>query len=177
MTAKPIDSTVNVRSSGNRFYENGGGAFMIPYLCALIFLAMPICWAEWTMARYGGRKGFRSGPAILGVKVKLEPPSLRSGVSVYCTDHTSVALRVSDWIRTISPCSSSTAPRSSRSTPPRTASSTDAHALASPAFFNSTSFRVRSMIRPSRFDSTPVTKLSSSPSEPASDASNSSRSA
>ena len=36
---------------------NGGGAFMIPYFCALLFLGIPIGWAEWTMGRYGGRKG------------------------------------------------------------------------------------------------------------------------
>jgi NSS family neurotransmitter:Na+ symporter len=47
--------------------QNGGGAFMIPYFCALLLLGIPVCWAEWTMGRYGGRKGFRSAPAILGV--------------------------------------------------------------------------------------------------------------
>lgn len=47
--------------------QNGGGAFLIPYFCALLLLGIPIGWAEWTMARYGGRKGFHSGPAILGV--------------------------------------------------------------------------------------------------------------
>jgi SNF family Na+-dependent transporter len=26
---------------------HGGGAFMIPYVCALVFLAIPIGWAEW----------------------------------------------------------------------------------------------------------------------------------
>ena len=46
---------------------HGGGAFMIPYVCALLFLALPIGWAEWAMARYGGEKGFHSGPAILGL--------------------------------------------------------------------------------------------------------------
>lgn len=46
---------------------HGGGAFMIPYVCALIFLALPIGWAEWAMARYGGEKGFHSGPAIMGL--------------------------------------------------------------------------------------------------------------
>jgi SNF family Na+-dependent transporter len=47
--------------------QNGGGAFMIPYICALLFLGIPIGWAEWTMGRYGGRKGFHSSPSILGV--------------------------------------------------------------------------------------------------------------
>lgn len=46
---------------------NGGGAFMIPYICALLLLGIPIGWAEWTMGRYGGRKGFHSAPAIMGV--------------------------------------------------------------------------------------------------------------
>lgn len=46
---------------------NGGGAFMIPYFCALFFLGIPIGWAEWTMGRYGGRKGLHSAPSILGV--------------------------------------------------------------------------------------------------------------
>jgi SNF family Na+-dependent transporter len=46
---------------------NGGGAFMIPYFCALLFLGIPIGWAEWAMGRYGGRKGFHSSPSILGV--------------------------------------------------------------------------------------------------------------
>ncbi|RIK66019.1 MAG: sodium:calcium symporter [Planctomycetota bacterium] len=46
---------------------NGGGAFMIPYFCALVFLGIPICWAEWTMGKYGGMFGFNSCPAIFGV--------------------------------------------------------------------------------------------------------------
>ncbi len=47
--------------------SNGGGAFMIPYFCALLFLGIPIGWAEWTMGRYGGRKGLHSAPSILGI--------------------------------------------------------------------------------------------------------------
>ena len=46
---------------------NGGGTFMIPYFCALIFLGIPICWAEWTMGKFGGRHGYHSSPAILGL--------------------------------------------------------------------------------------------------------------
>jgi len=47
--------------------QNGGGAFMIPYFCALLFLGIPICWSEWTMGKYGGQFGFNSCPAIFGV--------------------------------------------------------------------------------------------------------------
>lgn len=46
---------------------NGGGAFMIPYFAALLLVGIPIGWAEWTMGKYGGRKGFHSAPSILGV--------------------------------------------------------------------------------------------------------------
>ncbi len=55
-----------LRFPGNAV-ENGGGAFLIPYFIAFLLLGIPIGWAEWTMGRYGGRKGFHSGPAIMGV--------------------------------------------------------------------------------------------------------------
>ncbi len=45
---------------------NGGGAFLIPYFCALFLLGIPIGWAEWAMGRYGGKKGFHSATMIMG---------------------------------------------------------------------------------------------------------------
>jgi SNF family Na+-dependent transporter len=47
--------------------QHGGGAFMIPYFVALLLVGIPVGWAEWTMGRYGGRKGFHSAPGVLGV--------------------------------------------------------------------------------------------------------------
>jgi SNF family Na+-dependent transporter len=47
--------------------QNGGGAFLIPYFCALFLLGIPIGWAEWAMGRYGGKKGLHSAPAIMGL--------------------------------------------------------------------------------------------------------------
>jgi NSS family neurotransmitter:Na+ symporter len=44
--------------------QNGGGAFMLPYFAALLILGIPLCWAEWTMGRYGGLRGFNSAPGI-----------------------------------------------------------------------------------------------------------------
>jgi SNF family Na+-dependent transporter len=44
--------------------QNGGGAFMIPYFVALLLLGIPLGWAEWTMGRYGGLRGFNSAPGI-----------------------------------------------------------------------------------------------------------------
>lgn len=38
----------------------GGGAFMIAYFVSFLIIGLPICWAEWTMGRYGGRRGFNS---------------------------------------------------------------------------------------------------------------------
>lgn len=46
--------------------QNGGGAFMIPYFIALLLVGIPIGWAEWTMGRYGGKRGFHSAPFIMG---------------------------------------------------------------------------------------------------------------
>lgn len=40
---------------------NGGGAFMIPYLAALLLLGIPLMWIEWTLGRFGG--GFEHGTA------------------------------------------------------------------------------------------------------------------
>jgi hypothetical protein len=40
---------------------------MIPSIRTLLFLALPIGWAEWAMARHGGTNGFHNGAAILGV--------------------------------------------------------------------------------------------------------------
>lgn len=44
--------------------QNGGGAFMIPYLFALLFLGIPLMWLEWAMGRFGGTRGHGSMPGI-----------------------------------------------------------------------------------------------------------------
>lgn len=44
--------------------QNGGGAFMVPYFISLLILGIPLCWAEWTMGRFGGTRGFNSAPGI-----------------------------------------------------------------------------------------------------------------
>ena len=43
----------------------GGGAFMVAYFTAFLLIGLPICWAEWTMGRMGGKLGFNSSPGIL----------------------------------------------------------------------------------------------------------------
>jgi len=42
----------------------GSGAFMIAYFTSLLVLGISICWAEWTLGRYAGQRGFHSSPGI-----------------------------------------------------------------------------------------------------------------
>lgn len=44
--------------------QNGGGAFLIPYIVSLLVMGLPLMWVEWSMGRYGGQKGHHSGPGI-----------------------------------------------------------------------------------------------------------------
>lgn len=49
---------------------HGGGAFMIPYLVALLIVAIPIAASEWSLGRYGGVRGFHSPMGIYYVAGK-----------------------------------------------------------------------------------------------------------
>ncbi|WP_026485577.1 sodium-dependent transporter [Caldanaerobius polysaccharolyticus] len=45
--------------------SNGGGAFMIPYIAAIIVLGIPILLVEWNLGRYGSKYGYGTiGPLI-----------------------------------------------------------------------------------------------------------------
>lgn len=45
--------------------QNGGGAFIIPYLVSFLLMGIPLLWIEWAMGRYGGKYGDHSTPFIL----------------------------------------------------------------------------------------------------------------
>lgn len=47
--------------------QYGGGAFMIAYFTALLLIGIPIGWAEWTMGRSGGVRGYHSAPGVFHV--------------------------------------------------------------------------------------------------------------
>jgi NSS family neurotransmitter:Na+ symporter len=46
--------------------QNGGGAFIIPYLVCFILLGIPLLWVEWAMGRFGGKNGHHSTAFIVG---------------------------------------------------------------------------------------------------------------
>jgi neurotransmitter:Na+ symporter, NSS family len=50
--------------------QYGSGAFMLAYFISLLILGIPICWAEWTLGRYGGQRGFHSSPGIFYVLIQ-----------------------------------------------------------------------------------------------------------
>ncbi|WP_457623587.1 sodium-dependent transporter [Persephonella sp.] len=44
--------------------DNGGGAFMIPYMISFILLGIPLIWVEWALGRYGGERGHGTAVAV-----------------------------------------------------------------------------------------------------------------
>ncbi len=45
--------------------NNGGGAFIIPYLVCFLLMGLPLLFVEWSMGRFGGQYGHHSTPFIL----------------------------------------------------------------------------------------------------------------
>ena len=45
--------------------QNGGGAFIIPYLVCFLVMGIPLLWIEWSIGRFGGKFGYHSTPFIL----------------------------------------------------------------------------------------------------------------
>ena len=48
----------------------GSGAFMVAYFVALLLIGLPICWAEWTIGRVGGGRGFHSSSGVFFAVVR-----------------------------------------------------------------------------------------------------------
>jgi neurotransmitter:Na+ symporter, NSS family len=45
--------------------QNGGGAFLLPYLVSFLLMGLPLLWVEWAIGRHGGQFGLHSAPGIL----------------------------------------------------------------------------------------------------------------
>ena len=50
--------------------QNGGGAFIVPYLVCLLLMGLPLLFVEWSMGRFGGKHGHHSTPFIMGAMDK-----------------------------------------------------------------------------------------------------------
>lgn len=45
--------------------QNGGGAFLVPYLVSFLLMGLPLLWVEWAIGRHGGQRGLHSTPGVL----------------------------------------------------------------------------------------------------------------
>lgn len=50
--------------------ENGGGAFLIPYLVCFVVMGIPLLWVEWSVGRLGGKSGHHSTPFMFDKMTK-----------------------------------------------------------------------------------------------------------
>ena len=50
--------------------QNGGGAFIIPYLVCFLLMGIPLLFVEWSIGRHGGRYGHHSTPFKMGAMDK-----------------------------------------------------------------------------------------------------------
>ena len=44
--------------------QNGGGAFLIPYLISFVLMGLPPLSVEWAIGRHGGQYGHHSAPGM-----------------------------------------------------------------------------------------------------------------
>lgn len=47
--------------------QNGGGAFIIPYLISFLLMGIPLLYVEWAIGRHGGKYGHHSTPGMFDV--------------------------------------------------------------------------------------------------------------
>ncbi|MFN8355858.1 MAG: sodium-dependent transporter [Spirosomataceae bacterium] len=45
--------------------QNGGGAFIIPYLVCFVLMGIPLLWVEWAIGRWGGQRGHHATPFMM----------------------------------------------------------------------------------------------------------------
>ena len=45
--------------------QNGGGAFIIPYLISFVLLGIPLTYIEWSTGKFGGMRGHHAPPMIM----------------------------------------------------------------------------------------------------------------
>lgn len=60
--------------------QNGGGAFIIPYLVCFLLMGIPLLWVEWAIGRMGGRHGYHATPFALQLLDPKRPGWKYAGV-------------------------------------------------------------------------------------------------
>ncbi len=60
----------------------GSGSFLIPYAVSLLILGLPIAWAEWSIGRSGGKRGFHSSPGIFHALWKSRYSAYLGGIGL-----------------------------------------------------------------------------------------------
>lgn len=65
--------------------QNGGGAFIIPYLVCFVLLGLPLVFVEWTMGRWGGQRGHHSTPFAMEKMGKKKIWRYLGGLSFFTT--------------------------------------------------------------------------------------------
>ncbi len=52
--------------------QNGGGAFIIPYLVSFLLMGIPLLWIEWAIGRHGGQHGYHHAPGMFDAMGKYK---------------------------------------------------------------------------------------------------------
>jgi hypothetical protein len=85
-----------------RAAQNGGGAFLIPCFCALACLGIPIIgWAEWTMGRYGGKKGLNGVGVDAAAPVAVQTQQAKAFFDGFTGAGSDGSLFSGDGLRTV----------------------------------------------------------------------------
>lgn len=78
--------------------QNGGGAFIIPYLVSLVILGIPLMWMEWAMGRYGGAFTHGSLPSVFHLLWPRRAAKYLGGIGILLTFVVSVYyLYIESW--------------------------------------------------------------------------------
>jgi SNF family Na+-dependent transporter len=78
--------------------QNGGGAFIVPYLVSLVILGIPLMWMEWAMGRYGGAFSRGSLPSVFHLLWPSRVAKYLGGIGILLTFVVSVYyLYIESW--------------------------------------------------------------------------------
>ncbi len=65
--------------------QNGGGAFIIPYLISFVLLGLPLLFIEWSTGKFGGIAGHHSPPMIMQELDKRPVWKYLGSMGIFCS--------------------------------------------------------------------------------------------